>query len=181
LAATTFLKRKNVDLYLIRHAEAAPLGEGGVSNDESRPLTAKGEEQARQVASGFRTRNIHLGLVLTSPLLRARQTAERMLQEWPNPAPAYRVCRELSPGSKRRKLSRVLMQVGSSPLAVVGHEPDLSQYAAWLIGSKKAQLDLAKAGVAYISCDQKLEKGSGRLMWLVPPQWFGAAPCPSGS
>jgi phosphohistidine phosphatase len=169
-----------VDLYLIRHAEAAPLGEEGVTNDESRPLTGKGEEQARQLALGFRARGIHLGLVLTSPLLRARQTAERMLEEWSNPAPELRVCRELTPGSKRRKLSRVLMQLGSAPLAVVGHEPDLSQYAAWLIGSKKAQLDLAKAGVAYVSCDQKLNKGSGRLIWLVPPEWLGPAPSPSG-
>jgi phosphohistidine phosphatase len=169
-----------VDLYLIRHAEAAPLGEGGVTNDESRPLTNKGEEQARQLASGFRGRGIHLGLVLTSPLLRARQTAERMLQEWPNPAPESRVCRELTPGSKRRKLSRVLMQLSSDPVALVGHEPDLSQYAAWLIGSKKAQLDLAKAGVAYVCCDQKLGRGSGRLVWLAPPEWFNTSSSQAG-
>jgi phosphohistidine phosphatase len=163
-----------VDLYLIRHADAAPLGEGGITRDEDRPLTKKGEEQAKRLAPGFRAQGIHLDVVLTSPLLRARQTAERMLQEWPNPAPELRVCQELAPGGKRRKLSRFLMELGSDRVALVGHQPDLGQYVAWLIGSKKAQLDLAKGGVAYVICEEEPNKGRGVLAWLVTPEWFAA-------
>jgi phosphohistidine phosphatase len=161
-----------VELYLIRHADAAPLGEGGIVDDEARPLTPKGEEQGRQLGSGFRAKGLHLDLVLTSPLLRARQTAEQMLHEWPHPAPELKVCEELAPGGKRRKLSCFLSGVGSERLGLVGHQPDLGQYAAWLIGSKKAQLDLAKAGVAYISCEQRPGKGDGTLIWLVTPDWW---------
>jgi phosphohistidine phosphatase len=165
-------KGASVDLYLIRHADAAPLGEGGVSRDEDRPLTDRGREQARRLPSGFRARGIQLGLVLSSPLLRARQTAEEMLREWPHPAPELRVCTALAPGAKRRKLSRFLNELGSDHVALVGHQPDLGEYAAWLIGSKKAQIDLAKAGVAYIACEQGLGKGDGRLAWLVTPDWM---------
>jgi len=161
-----------VDLYLIRHADAAPLGEGGVTEDENRPLTKKGEEQAKRLASGFQAKGIRVGIVLTSPLLRARQTAERMLQEWPDHAPELRICEELAPGGKRRKLSRFLGELGSDKVALVGHQPDLGEFAAWLIGSKKAQLDLAKAGVGYVSCEDKPGKQRGRLLWLVPPEWF---------
>jgi len=170
-----------VDVYLIRHADAAPLGEWGVTRDEDRPLTKKGEEQARALASGFRAKGIHLGMVLTSPLLRARQTAERMLQEWPNPAPDLRVCEELAPGRRRRKLSRFLRELGSDQVALVGHQPDLGTYAAWLIGSKKAQLDLAKGGVALVLCEQGPGKGDGKLALLVTPEWLGASlPQPQG-
>jgi phosphohistidine phosphatase len=167
-------KGASVDLYLIRHADAAPLGEGGVSRDEDRPLTEKGRGQARRLPSGFRARGIQLGMVLTSPLLRARQTAEEMLREWPHPIPELKVCTALSPGVKPRKLSRFIREVGSDRVALVGHQPDLGIYAAWLIGSKKAQIDLAKAGVAYITCEQGLYKGDGTLAWLVTPEWINA-------
>jgi len=170
-----------VDLFLIRHADAVPLGEGGITADESRPLTKKGEEQASRLASGFRAKGIHLNVVLTSPLLRARQTAERMLQEWPKPAPDLRICQELAPGSKRRKLSRFLTELGFDRVALVGHQPDLGQYAAWLIGSRKAQLDLAKASVAHVICEKEPEKGAGSLRLLVTPEWLSpGSPATSG-
>ena len=161
-----------MDLYLIRHADAAPLGEGGITRDEVRPLTAKGQEQAKRLASALNGKGIRLGMVLSSPLLRAHQTAERMLQEWPHPAPELRVCEELAPGGKRRKLSRFLRELAADKVALVGHEPDLSRYAAWLIADKKARLELAKAGVAYVLCDPPLRKRDGTLVWLVTPDWF---------
>ena len=163
-----------MDLYLIRHADAAPSGEGGVTRDEVRPLTAKGQEQAKQLASALAAKGIRPGMVLTSPLLRAHQTAERMLREWPHPAPELRVCEELAPGGKRRKLSRFLRELGLDKVALVGHEPDLSTYAGWLIANKKARLELAKAGVAHVQCDPPLGKGDGMLVWLVTPDWFAS-------
>ncbi|HLJ93467.1 MAG TPA: phosphohistidine phosphatase SixA [Gemmataceae bacterium] len=168
-----------MDLYVIRHADAAPLGEGGIATDADRPLTKKGQDQAKQLASGLSARRIRLGVVLTSPLRRALETAERMLQEWPNPAPQLRVCQELAPGGKRRKLSRVVSELGSDTVALVGHQPDLGRYIAWLIGSKKTQLDLAKAGVAHVVCEKDLGKGEGALALLVAPEWLGISPTAS--
>jgi phosphohistidine phosphatase len=163
-----------MDLYLIRHADAVPLGEDGVTSEEVRPLTAKGQEQAKLLASGLNARGIRLGMVLTSPLLRARQTAEGMLRAWPHPPAELRICDELAPGGKRRKLSRFLRELGSDNAALVGHEPDLGRFAAWLIASKKAHLELAKAGVAYILCNPPVRKRTGTLVWLVTPEWLAS-------
>ncbi len=162
-----------MDLYLIRHAEAAPLGEGGVSDDADRPLTNVGESQARALAAGLRGRGVMLDKVVVSPLLRAHQTAEGMLGQWMPPVPELTTCNELAPGGGRRRLARFLRKLGGDRVAIVGHEPDLSTFAAWLIGSKKARLDLAKAGVACIACEDGPRKGGGSLRWLVSPDWYG--------
>jgi phosphohistidine phosphatase len=161
-----------VDIYVIRHAEAHPLGEGGISADEDRPLTEAGMARARQVGEGLQRRGVHLEMVLTSPLVRARQTAEQLLSRWPAPAPELRICEALAPGRKRRKLARALGDLGREQVAVVGHEPALGEWIAWLLGSKKVQISLEKAGVACVHCDNQPGRGAGTLLWLVPPEWL---------
>jgi phosphohistidine phosphatase len=161
-----------VDLYLIRHADAVPLGEGGDSTDANRPLTPTGENQAKNLASTLQSKAIPLGVLLTSPLVRARQTAEGVAHAWSTSAPEIRDCEDLAPGGKRRRLSRLLKGLNVDHVGLVGHEPDLGLLAAWLIGSKKAQVCLAKAGVARISCDGPPGKGKGSLVWMVTPEWF---------
>jgi phosphohistidine phosphatase len=162
-----------MELYLIRHAEAYRLGERGVTADEDRALTEAGEAHAKQVGSGLQRRGVRPGLILASPLVRARQTADLLAAQWTAPAPEVRVCEELAPGGKRRKLARAVRDGGQDQVVVVGHEPDLGDWLGWLIVSKKAQLDLAKAGVACVRCDDEAGKGAGTLLWLVPPEWLG--------
>jgi len=161
-----------VDLYLIRHADAIPVGERGIQEDVDRPLSEQGETQARTVAGGLQRRGVSLSVIVTSPLRRARQTAEGILRAWTPPGPELLVADELAPGGKRRKLARFLRNWGADKVALVGHQPDLNDFAAWLIGSKKAQIDLAKAGVAYITCGDGPRKGTGSLLWLVAPEWL---------
>jgi phosphohistidine phosphatase len=163
-----------VDLYLIRHADAIPVGAQGIQDDADRPLTEAGEAQARAVAVGLQRRGVVLNVLLTSPLRRARQTAEGILRQWSLPAPELIVCGELAPGGKPKKLASFLRDRGADKVALVGHQPDLSVDAAWLIGSKKAQIELAKAGIAYITTTQGARKGNGTLVWLVTPEWLGS-------
>jgi phosphohistidine phosphatase SixA len=66
----------------------------------------------------------------------------------------------------------MLNDLNEDAVALVGHMPDLAEFAAWLIGSRKTQLDLDKAGVACIRCQEGLDKGDGMLLWLVTPQWY---------
>jgi phosphohistidine phosphatase len=160
-----------MDLYLIRHAKAQPLGEGGIVEDEARPLTDAGRSQCEALATALQRRSVHVGRVLTSPLLRARQTAEAVLHHWPAPVPHLEVSELLAPGFKPRRLTRVLADLEESAVGLVGHMPDLAVYAAWLIGSKKAQIDLDKAGVARIVCEKGIDKGEGVLTWLITPEW----------
>jgi len=161
-----------MELYLIRHADAVTLGEGGIIEDAARPLTPKGEAQARFLGDGLARWGIRLEVLLTSPLVRARQTADGIAQHLTRPAPEVRLCEDLAPGGKRRRLARGLKDIGKKAIGVVGHQPDLGEFAAWLIGSKKAQIDFAKAGVANIVCDEEPGKGEGRLVWLAGPEWF---------
>jgi phosphohistidine phosphatase len=163
-----------MNLYLIRHAAAAPLGAGDIYDDAERPLTAVGQSQSRALAAALQRIGVYLGKVVTSPLLRARQTAEGMLQHWSTPAPELLVCEELAGGGKRRKLTRFVQDLNVESAALVGHMPDLAGYAAWLIGNKKAHLELAKAGIARINFEDVPAKGAGVLNWLVTPEWYAA-------
>jgi phosphohistidine phosphatase len=160
-----------MELYIIRHADAQPLGEGGVQEDAERPLTSVGQGQCGPLAAALQRQGVRLDRVVTSPLLRARQTAEGLLKNLAPPTPELHTCDHLAPGGKRRKLTRFLSGLGVQSVAIVGHLPDLNQYAAWLIGSKKAQIEIAKAGVACVHFDDEPERGAGALTWLVTPQW----------
>jgi len=160
-----------MDLYLIRHADARSLVDANVPEDADRPLSDLGEAQARTLGSGLQKRGVRFATLLTSPLLRARQTAEGILRQWTLPAPDLRLCEELAPGARRKKLSRFLRSLKADSLGLVGHMPDLGLFGSWLLGSKKFDLDLAKAGVAKIECVDGPRKGRGTLVWLVTPDW----------
>jgi phosphohistidine phosphatase len=160
-----------MNLYIIRHADALPRGQDGVA-DEERPLTDKGREQCRKVAQALLRHGAVLNSLISSPLVRAQQTAEEIRQHWSPSAPTLQVCEELAPGRRFKKLVRWLVGLGEENVGLVGHEPDLSKFIAWLIGSKQAQLNLVKAGVAAVACDGTLTKGCGTLQWLVTPKWM---------
>jgi phosphohistidine phosphatase len=162
-----------MELYLIRHADAVPLGHDGVT-DEERPLSEAGQAQCEPLARALLRQNVTVERIVTSPLARARQTAEGLREHWSAPAPELVVCDDLAPGSKRRRLARFLRQLGVGSAALVGHNPELSVFAAWLIGAKGAHVELAKAGVACIECDRKPGKGAGVLTWMVTPAWCEA-------
>lgn len=161
-----------MDIYLIRHADALPLGERGITADEERPLSDKGEEQARAVGKVFQKRGIVLDRLYTSPLLRARQTAEGLLQTWARPEVQLQESSALAPGAKPRKLARFLLKQEGEKVGLVGHMPHLAVVTGWLIGDKDVQLDFAKAGIAYIRCGEAPGKGLGVLEWLVTPEWY---------
>jgi phosphohistidine phosphatase len=162
-----------MNLYLIRHADAGAHKQDP-TEDSERPLSAAGLAQTKKVAKGLVRQDVKFQTLFTSPLVRARQTAEELLRNWSDPAPELRVCEELAPGGQRRLLARFLRKQGGEAVALVGHEPDLSEFAAWLIGSKKARLQLEKAGVACVVFEDKPRKGTGQLAWLATPALLGA-------
>ena len=112
-------------LYLVRHAEAAP-GEP----DELRPLTPGGRQQARELGQRMRDELARPEAILTSPLLRARETGGEL-------ARALEVDPEaderLAPGTTVDDVRAVLAGRGD-PVVVVGHQPDCGQIAAALAG-----------------------------------------------
>jgi phosphohistidine phosphatase len=163
-----------VNLYLIRHADALPVSSPNVADDAARPLSPEGLAQTAALAAWFKALGVHFDKVVTSPLIRALQTGEHLVRSMPLPAPELVQIRALAPGQPSKKLAKFLCGLEANHLALIGHEPDLSRHAAWLIGTKKTRMALAKAGAARIECDEPPQKGAGILVWLVTPQAIAA-------
>jgi phosphohistidine phosphatase len=164
-----------MDLYLIRHAEAVPREDVNGVADEDRPLTDAGRDQCRALAAALQAHHITFQKVVTSPLVRSRQTAEALIEHGPAPKPELLECDVLAPGGRSKKITRCLLGLEGDAIAVVGHMPDLGEYLGWLIGEKKVSVTLAKAGVARIRFDGAPDKGAGELAWLVTPLWYEPA------
>lgn len=159
-----------MDLYLIRHAEAAPHGTPGYKDDD-RPLTDNGREQSLRLGALFRRRPISLSAIVTSPLVRARQTTEGMLSGWTMAPPGVLEYDEIGGAMRPRRVARYLERLALPSVAIVGHEPMLGKFVAWLIGSRKTRIEMEKGGFAWVSCEAA-HKGGGTLRWLVSPDWI---------
>ncbi len=165
--------KSTMDLYLIRHADAEPVG-GTIEKDEDRPLTEAGRAQVAALAAALQRAGVHLDKIITSPVLRARQTAEGLLKHWPGPAPELSAADALAPKlNRKKKIKQFLLSLEGHAIGLVGHQPYLGELAGWLIGGKKAHLAIAKAGFARIQTEEAPGKGTGVLTWLVTPEWFG--------
>jgi phosphohistidine phosphatase len=161
-----------MDLFLIRHADAIPLGEPGITVDAERPLSEKGVRQSERLAQFLNQGGFHFDRLLVSPLLRARQTAEVLLRALGNESLQIEECEDLVPDARSRKLAKFLRRSGAERIALVSHLPFIGEFAAWMIGSKKAQIDFAKGGMAQISTGPDVAKGTGILNWLVVPAMY---------
>jgi len=114
-----------VRLYLVRHAEAAPG-----DPDELRQLTALGKAQARALGELLRDEGLQADAILTSPLLRARETGEELARQLGTRAePDER----LAPGANAEHVRAAVKGRGENVVAV-GHQPDCRQIAAQLTG-----------------------------------------------
>jgi phosphohistidine phosphatase len=162
-----------MDVYLIRHAEAVERDPDGGMADEDRPLTDVGRAQAERIARNLPARGARIERLFVSPTVRTRQTAEPLVAAWGLSRDAVVDCAELAPEGRIRKLARQLAELPAAAIGLVGHRPDLNQFAAWLIGSKKARIALDKAGLALIRVEngEELDRGAGKLIWLLPEGW----------
>ncbi|HLW66390.1 MAG TPA: phosphohistidine phosphatase SixA [Gemmataceae bacterium] len=160
-----------MELYLIRHAEAAAVGDASITRDADRPLTDVGRQQCDAMAQTLQKLKVHLDAIVSSPLLRAKQTCDTLIQGLSAPKPASHILEEIGFEVRPKVIVEFVKDLKVESAAIVGHQPGLSRFAAWLIGSKKAQLDMAKAGLARIQCEE-LAKGGGTLLWLLTPDWY---------
>ncbi len=158
-------------VYLIRHGIAAERGT--YLKDEQRPLTDKGIHKTEKIAQRLASLGLQFDMVLTSPLVRAIQTAEILCQA--NLATDYRVFPPLNPdGDLQEWLSWLShwQTFTSQTVALVGHEPTLSRWAQQLVhGSVDNRWVLKKAGIIGLAVPKaKHAVGQSELFWLVPPR-----------
>jgi phosphohistidine phosphatase len=154
-----------IQLHFLRHADAGDP-EAWTRPDAERPLSGKGEKQADRLGRFLAGIGFESDLFLTSPKLRAAQTAERVAEAI---GAKVKVDDRLSVGLDLAAVEAVLREAGNPARPVlVGHDPDFSE----LVGELTAApgLEMKKGAIARIDVDLPLRPGSGRLAWLVPPE-----------
>jgi phosphohistidine phosphatase len=162
-------------LYLVRHADAVPLGEQGITADGDRPLSERGLQDARRLGLALKKLGVAGVKILASPLRRAMQTAEELARALQGAGVEIMPCEELEPGGSPKKLAKYLRRSISGDVILVGHEPDISRHTGRLLGAKKARVEFAKGAVACIVCDRPPRKGAGALRWLLTPECLPVA------
>ena len=159
-----------MELYLMRHGAAVNVGEQGARTDAERMLSAEGVEKTTAVARGLKAAGlVDLERVIASPLVRARQTAEIVARVLA-PRIEVELADELAPGADPPDVVRWLRSQREARILLVGHMPDLSVLASYLIaGSDRGCIEFKKAGIAKITFDHAVQRGAGCLEWLLPP------------
>jgi phosphohistidine phosphatase len=158
------------ELILVRHAIAFERNRRRWPDDDLRPLTPAGQQKFRRAAAGLTKWLPRVDRVLTSPLVRARQTADilRTAARWPKAAEAA----ELAPEAGVSSALEMLRKQRARRIAIVGHEPDLGALLTACIapaGSRIAML-FKKGGVACVKFPRDVRAGAGTLLAFVPPR-----------
>ncbi|HTX24190.1 MAG TPA: histidine phosphatase family protein [Steroidobacteraceae bacterium] len=159
-----------VRVYLIRHAAAFERDARRWPDDRLRPLTPDGMRKFRKAAAGLERLAGTVTCVLTSPLVRARQTAEILATAacW---APATEAP-ELAPGHTPAQVLAVMRTQSAESFALVGHEPGLSDLLAASVVGPEARFacQLKKGGAACLNFAAAVRVGRARLDWLITPK-----------
>jgi phosphohistidine phosphatase len=157
-----------MQLLIIRHAIAEDPA--AHANDSERPLTAKGVERMRQGAMGLKRLVPRVDVLATSPLRRARQTAAIVQDALDAPKPMMRD--ELAPGHAPAALADWLgFLPPAGVVAIVGHEPHLSELVGWLTtGEAISLIELKKGGACLLGIEGGPRAGGATLQWLLSPR-----------
>jgi phosphohistidine phosphatase len=156
-----------VKLLFIRHAAAVPRGTPGVADDE-RPLTPKGKAKFTVAAKGLARIVRRPDVLLTSPLPRARATAEIVARAFKRIEPT------IEPALARKSLDGIVAALGSrerdATVVIVGHEPMLSALLARMLGAAHGErLAFKKGGAALVDLPDG-PSGGGLLLWFLKPK-----------
>jgi phosphohistidine phosphatase len=156
------------ELYLIRHGVAEQRGDAW-PDDAKRPLSERGISRLKKSARGFARLGITLDVVVTSPLVRTRQTAEIIAAAF-DPKPHIVNADSLAPGGAHAAvLTDLEKQARKTRIALVGHEPGIGELAARLIGTRHP-LVFKKGAVCRIDVDAVPPHGTGTLQWFLTPR-----------
>lgn len=155
-------------LYLLRHGTAVDIGQKRVTSDAGRMLTREGRRDTRTILRAVRP-VCRPDCIVTSPLVRARETAEIAHACLPGKPPLL-LLDHLEPGGDMSGIVTWLRARREAAIMLVGHMPALGILASALVfGEKKERIILKKSGVCCIEFEAGLGTGKGRLAWLVSP------------
>src|SRR6266571_416488 len=160
-----------MELLVIWHGAAMDKEEFAKTgkSDDLRPLTSAGMEEMKEIARGLRELVKKIDLLVTSPLVRAVQTAEIVGAAYD--VPVSETTTSLSPDSDPEEFERWCAELGDvKRVAIVGHEPHLTTLVTWLLtGEEDPVIELKKGGACLLEFDSGIKNGAGILTWLITP------------
>ena len=153
-----------MDIFIVRHGIAEEVSSDG--SDESRELTSEGKKKMKESSAGFARLERKVDRIYSSPLARARQTAEILANALDRKVEEMK---ELAPGHSPAQVCHKLKQLKAGSVMVVGHEPNCSELASYLLlGSGGVSIEFKKGAICLIE-SRDAEPGSGDLILHLSP------------
>ena len=167
-----------MDLYVVRHAVAFKRDAERWPDDGERPLSPEGEAEFRRAARGLGGLVPSVDALLSSPLVRAWQTAEILAGQegWPEPKAFPALAPEVPPEEAALALEDY---ASAGAVAVVGHRPGLHELVSYLLaGDAQADVRIKKGGALRLSFDGPTRRKTAALRWLLTPALLGSCAPP---
>ncbi len=161
-----------MNLYLLRHSNAADQPPKGETGDSARRLTPEGIYKARVIGRAMRRMGLTFDLVLSSPAARAQETAALVVAEL-KPRPTVELHGDLQIGGQLRSVGKRILKGPRPPedVLLVGHEPDLSRIAALLLaGAHPVTLTFKKGGLCKLAVGRLRYGRCATLEWQLTPR-----------
>jgi len=160
-----------MEIYILRHGIAEDHNAAG---DAQRSLTDEGRRKLRRVLERAEKAKVEPALILSSPYVRARQTAELAAEVLRCSRKIVQTEVLLPEGSPEALWEEIRARRQERAVLIAGHEPMLSSSVAWLLGYPTIQVEMKKAALARIDVDRFGPKPQGLLRWLLTPRLAGA-------
>jgi phosphohistidine phosphatase len=163
------METEQFELYLIRHGLAAERGDS-YPDDAKRPLTSRGIQRMKRAGKALVAMDVAFDVILTSPLVRTRQTAEAVASAFREPPPIVNAP-SLAPGGTHNAIVDELAKQSHrrKRIAIVGHEPGIGELAARLLGLRKS-IEFKKGAICRIDVTALPPTGNGQLKWFLTPR-----------
>jgi phosphohistidine phosphatase len=159
-----------MNLYIIRHAIAVDEGSPEYEEDSQRPLTDKGKKKMRQIAKGLRALGADFDLILSSPYVRAKETAEILANVFKIKTDVAFSDNLIPMGDPDLLIAEMNEKYTANSIALVGHEPFLSALVGLLVSDNAAiDMTLKKGGVCRLSADDLHHARKATVEWLLTP------------
>jgi phosphohistidine phosphatase len=158
-------------LYLLRHAIAAERDGNKYPDDGQRPLTRAGYKKMIKIARALYKMDIRIDLILSSPLLRARETADITRKYLHLKKDCLVLNDQLAPlGEPSQLITDIQTKYMLNCLLLVGHEPDMSNLISLLLsGDRSLSITMKKGGICCLSVDELVAGKCATLEWLMTP------------
>lgn len=158
-----------MDLYILRHGKAEPYGQA-YHSDHLRPLTPKGRKRTKLSVKGMKAVDVNVDLIVSSPILRARQTAE-IVHEGLGLKKPIEFSNSLASGSVTGVMSAIQAYYSYDGVMIVGHEPTLSELISTMSsGMYHVAFNLKPGGLCKLRVDTARIAQSATIEWFVSPK-----------